>query len=247
MMPWARAAHRSCADPGRAAYVQTSWPAGPAMTCTFTPWRWCLPEYGFWSATRSIGIRGAVEDRVGQLSDPVHRRKQVVGGGCKQVDGFVDVAPGGAHADPDTAGQLSQDVAVAQVGQGEQGLASRVEPPATGSALVAVLADETGEVVQVRVDSGFAAVCRRKSRSGGRIPVIAVSGRLCRWKQFEGIARRRLADRGRVAARTAVGSADMATVGFMSESQQTTALGIHEPADDSGGEGRRRAGLVDES
>ncbi|GIF00522.1 hypothetical protein Ari01nite_79860 [Paractinoplanes rishiriensis] len=45
-------------------------------------------------------------------------------------------------------GQAGVGVAVAQVGQGEQGLAAGVEASPAGSALDTVLADEAGEVVQ---------------------------------------------------------------------------------------------------
>jgi hypothetical protein len=73
---------------------------------------------------------------------------QVVCGGGEQVDGFADVAPGGRYADLESAGQAGQCVAVAQVGQGEQGLPAGFQAPPSGSALGAVGSDKAGEVVQ---------------------------------------------------------------------------------------------------
>jgi hypothetical protein len=90
----------------------------------------------------------AVEDRVCQLADPAHGGGQIVGGRGEQVDGLPDVTPTGADTDLESPGQAGVGIAVAQVGQGEQGLTSGVEAPPSGPVLVAVLADEAGEVVQ---------------------------------------------------------------------------------------------------
>jgi hypothetical protein len=59
----------------------------------------------------------------------------------------MHVSPGGAHADLESGGEAGVGVAVAQVGQSEQGLSSRVEASPSGSALVPVAADAVGEVV----------------------------------------------------------------------------------------------------
>lgn len=48
----------------------------------------------------------------------------VVGEGGEQVEGLVDIAPSGAGADMEARGQACVGVAVAQVGEHEQGLLS---------------------------------------------------------------------------------------------------------------------------
>jgi len=53
-----------------------------------------------------------------------------------------------AVADLEAGREAGVGVAVAQVGQGEQGLPARVQAPPPGSALLAVGADAVGEVVQ---------------------------------------------------------------------------------------------------
>ena len=70
---------------------------------------------------------------------------QVVGGRAEQGYRLLDVAPGGGNADPEAGCEAGVGVAVAQMGQGEQGLSRRVPP---GSALLAVAADAFGQVVQ---------------------------------------------------------------------------------------------------
>jgi hypothetical protein len=47
---------------------------------------------------------------------------QVVGGRGEQGDRLADIAPGSGNPDLESGGQAGEGVAVAQVGQGEQGL-----------------------------------------------------------------------------------------------------------------------------
>ena len=75
----------------------------------------------------------AVEDDVGQQPDPGHRLVQVVGGRGEQGDRLADIAPGGGNPDLESGGQAGEGVAVAQVGQGEQGLPAGVESAPAGS------------------------------------------------------------------------------------------------------------------
>jgi predicted enzyme related to lactoylglutathione lyase len=100
----------------------------------------------------------AVEDDVGHQPDPGHRLVQVVGGRGEQGDRLADIAPRGGNPDLESGGQAGEGVAVAQVGQGEQGLPAGVESAPAGSSLVAVGADQVGEVVQ---RSGWTAGSRR--------------------------------------------------------------------------------------
>jgi hypothetical protein len=84
------------------------------MTCTFTPWRRVFSGVvGLLVSDPVDRDQGAVQDRVRQRSDLGHRGAQVVGGCGEQVDHLADVAPGGSHADPETAGQPGIGVTVA--------------------------------------------------------------------------------------------------------------------------------------
>jgi hypothetical protein len=103
------------------------------------------------------GNKGAVEDRVGQQSDPVHGRLQVVGGRGEQGDRLTDVAPGRGNADLEAGGQAGERVAVAQVSQRKQRLAAGTEATPVRSTLVAMGADQVGKVVQRSGRRGIAA------------------------------------------------------------------------------------------
>jgi hypothetical protein len=47
----------SWTEPGSAPDTHSSWPTGPAITCRFIPWQWCLPEKnGRSAASRSVRI-----------------------------------------------------------------------------------------------------------------------------------------------------------------------------------------------
>lgn len=97
---------------------------------------------------------GAVEDRVGQPTDPGHGRSQVIGCGGEQGDRFADVAPGGRGADAEPGGQPGERVTVAQMRQREERLLAGVEATPVRTALAAVGADQVGEVVKGAVGQG---------------------------------------------------------------------------------------------
>jgi hypothetical protein len=82
---------------------------------------------------------------------------QVVGGRGEQGDRLADIAPGGGNPDLESGGQAGEGVAVAQVGQGEQGLPAGVESAPTGSSLVAVVRIRSARWFSDRVDSGIEA------------------------------------------------------------------------------------------
>jgi hypothetical protein len=97
MMPWVRAAVRSCAEPGSAADAQTRRPAASRL-----PARSSRAVGAFRSSTASDRARGrwdqrAVEDDVGQQPAPGHRLVQVVGGRGEQGDRLTDIASGGGN------------------------------------------------------------------------------------------------------------------------------------------------------
>jgi len=92
-----------------------------------------------WSATRSIGIRGAVEDPAHQLPDSGHDGIQVVRACGEQINGLADLG-----------------VAVAQVSKGRLGLPTEVEAPPPRSMLPTAGAN-TSAGFGVRLDSGIVA------------------------------------------------------------------------------------------
>lgn len=70
--------------------------------------------------------------------------------GSQEADGLGDVSVGGGGADPESGRELGVGLAVAQVGEGEQGLSACVQAPPSGSESAAVFPQAGGEEAQGR-------------------------------------------------------------------------------------------------
>lgn len=143
--PWVRAAFRSCTEPGSVGEADTSLPEGSAVdldveTVSLVFTRVVGPVFG----EAVDQDRRAVEDGVGRPPYLGDGRGQGLCGGGEQVDGFADVAPGGGGAGTGPAGRASVGVAVAEVGEYEQGLFAGVRPALPGPGPGPVGADEIG-------------------------------------------------------------------------------------------------------
>jgi hypothetical protein len=74
------------------------------------------------------------------------RPAQLRGAGGQQGDGLADIALGRGGAYPEPGGQIGECLALAQVGQHQQGLPSRVELAPARAYVLAVTADDSGDV-----------------------------------------------------------------------------------------------------
>src|SRR5690606_13859209 len=72
------------------------------------------------------------------------------GEGGKESDGLAGVPPGGRGRDAEAGREVAQCLALAQVGEGEQGLGAGVEGPPPGADGPAVGSDEPGDSVESR-------------------------------------------------------------------------------------------------
>jgi hypothetical protein len=83
--------------------------------------------------------------------------EQVARVACRDRPVLVDVAPGGSDADLEADREARIGVAVAQMGQGEQGLPAGLQAPPPRSALLAVAAMRSARSFRMRLDNGIVA------------------------------------------------------------------------------------------
>lgn len=103
------------------------------MTCTFMPCFLCLPEKkGRSAAIRSIGRSVPSRIRYAFIDAACNCFGERGGEGGQEFDGLGDVPVDSGGADPETGCELGVGLAVAEVGEGEQGLSARAQAPPPG-------------------------------------------------------------------------------------------------------------------